>query len=301
MSALRSNHPHPRSPERGALFNESFFRKLSHLQLLVKRRFHGYTGAHTTPRAGMSLEFAEYREYHPGDDFRYVDWNLYGRLDRLFVKVFHREEDVPVYLLIDTSRSMTIGDKLGYAARLAGALAYIGLKETNRVGVFPFARDLARGVSPRAGSSQLHKIFNFLRTLESSGETSLNDALESFAKLPLENGLAVILSDMLDERGYTLGLSRLLYKKFEVVIAQILAEEDLEPPIRGDARISDSETSREFSVGDESARRYRERWQRYEQELEDFCQARRIRRIALSTARPLERALLEDLHGVLFA
>ncbi len=291
MSALKSNL---------ALLDEDFLRKLLHLQLWVKRHFHGYAGAHKTARAGMSLEFAEYREYYPGDDLRYVDWNLYGRLGRLFVKVFHREEDVPIYLLIDTSRSMALGDKLPYAARLAGALAYIGLKELNRVGVFPFARDLARGLAPRTGSSQLHKIFSLLAALDAGGETSLNEALERFAKLPLENGLAIILSDMLDEHGYKLGLSRLLYKRFEVAVVQILAEEDIMPALAGEARLFDSESPRAFSVGRAAARRYQDRLQSYEQELDEFCRARSIRNIMLSTGRPLERVLLEDLRGVLF-
>lgn len=116
--------------------DESFWKRLSALRLFVfvRRRTEGHAGLWTTRRVGMSLEFAEYREYHPGDDFRYVDWNLFGRLDRLFVKVFHREEDVPIYVLLDTSRSMAIGDKLEYAVELAGAIAYLGLKEMNRVG-----------------------------------------------------------------------------------------------------------------------------------------------------------------------
>ncbi|MCS6935995.1 MAG: DUF58 domain-containing protein [Candidatus Bipolaricaulota bacterium] len=288
-------------PQEHALLDEEFLRRLLHLQLLVKRHFHGYAGAHKTARAGMSLEFAEYREYYPGDDLRYVDWNLYGRLDRLFVKVFHREEEIPIYLLIDTSRSMALGEKLSYAARLAAALAYIGLKELNRVGVFPFARDLARGIAPHAGSSQLHKIFRLLTSLQAQGETALNDALERFAKLPLENGLAILLSDMLDEHGYQLGLSHLLYKRFEIVIVQVLAPEDIMPRIASEARLIDSESARAFSVGRDAVHRYRERLAAYEQELDEFCRARRIRRVLVSTERPLERVLLEDLRGVLFS
>lgn len=283
-----------------ALFDEAFLRKLATLKLLVKRHFQGRTGVWTSPRAGMSLEFAEYREYHPGDDFRYVDWNLYGRLNRLFVKVFQREEDVPLHLLLDTSRSMAVGNKLNYATRLAGAVAYLGLKEMNRVGIFPFARDLARGVPPRGGLTHIHKIFSFLSTLKAGGDTALNEALERFSKLPLESGLAIILSDMLDEQGYELGLSNLLYKKFEVVVVQVLAAEDLDPPVRGEVRLHDSEGQQEFSVGAGAAQRYRAHLQYYENALEAFCRERQIRYILLSTVRPLERALFEDLRGVLF-
>lgn len=282
------------------LFDESFFKRLSALHLLVRRRFHGQTGLWTTPRVGMSLEFAEYREYHPGDDFRYVDWNLYGRLDRLFVKVFQREEDVPIYLLIDTSRSMAVGDKLNYAAQLAGAIAYLGLKEMNRVGIFPFARDLSRGVPARAGMAHLHKVFSFLGALEPGGQTSLNETLEQFSRLPLRKGLVVLLSDMLDQHGYEHGLLSLLFKRFEVVLVQILAAADIAPLVRREARLVDSEEHLEFSVGKEAVSRYRENLQEYERSLESFCRERQIRYILLSAAQPLERALFEDLRGVLF-
>jgi uncharacterized protein (DUF58 family) len=282
------------------ILDETLFKKLSALQIAVRRRFQGQTGLWTTPRAGMSLEFAEYREYHPGDDFRYVDWNLYGRLDRLFVKVFQREEDVTIYVLIDTSRSMAVGEKLTYAAQLAGAIAYVGLKEMNRVGVFPFAHDGARGVPPKPGLAHVHHLFSLLKALEPSGQTALNESLERFSKLPLRRGLAVLLSDMLDPQGYEHGLVSLLLKKFEVVVIQILAEEDLQPRLRHEARLRDSEAPQEFSVGARAVARYRDNLQRYEQALEAFCREHQIRYAQLSTARPLERALFEDLRGVLF-
>jgi uncharacterized protein (DUF58 family) len=286
--------PHQHVPD------ESFFKRLSTLHVLVKRRFQGQTGLWTTPRAGMSLEFAEYREYYPGDDFRYVDWNLYGRLDRLFVKVFQREEDVPIYLLIDTSRSMAVGDKLSYATQLAGAIAYLGLKEMNRVGIFPFAHDLAQGVPPRAGMAHLHNVFTFLGALASGGQTSLNETLEQFSRLPLRSGLVVLLSDMLDHQGYEHGLLHLLFKRFDIVLVQILSADDIDPPVRREARLSDSEEHFEFSVGADAASRYRDNLHEYEKSLESFCRERQIRYVLLSTAQPLERALFEDLRGVLF-
>ncbi|MCX8102852.1 MAG: DUF58 domain-containing protein [Candidatus Bipolaricaulota bacterium] len=280
--------------------DEALFKKLSALQLLVRRRFQGQTGLWTTARAGMSLEFAEYREYHPGDDFRYVDWNLYGRLDRLFVKVFQREEDVPIYLLIDTSRSMAVGEKLTYAVQLAGAIAYVGLKEMNRVGVFPFARDVAQGVPPKPGMAHLHHIFDLLGRLEPSGQTALTESLERFSKRPLRQGLAVLLSDMLDPQGYEHGLFSLLWKGLEIVLIHILAREDIHPPVQRATRLCDSEVAREFSVGAGAVARYRENLQRYGRALEAFCREHQIRYAQLSTARSLERALLEDLRGVIF-
>ncbi len=280
--------------------DESFWRRMAALRLSVRRRTEGQAGLWTTRRVGMSLEFAEYREYHPGDDFRYVDWNLFGRLDRLFVKVFHREEDVPIYLLLDTSRSMAVGGKLEYAIELAGAIAYLGLKEMNRVGVFAFARDLSQGVPPRAGLSHMNKVLSFLESLTVTGQTSLNTTLEEFSKLPLRRGLVIVLSDMLDQQGYEQGIFHLLFKRFEVVLIHIVAPSDLDPPVHSDARLTDSEDFREFSVGVGAVARYRANFQRYIQKLETFCREHQVRYRRLATARPLERALFEDLRGVLF-
>lgn len=280
--------------------DESFWKRLSALQLLVRHRAEGQTGPWTTRRVGMSLEFAEYREYYPGDDFRYVDWNLYGRLDRLFVKVFHREENIPVYVLIDTSQSMSVGEKLSYAGELAGALSYIGLKDMNRVGVFAFARALVQGVPARSGLSHLQKILSFLEGLQPNDRTSLSTALEEFSKLPVRRGLVVVLSDMLDPAGYEQGLFHLLIKRHEIALVQILAPEDLEPPIHEAARLVDSEGLGEFSVSAGAVARYRQRLLQYEHGLETFCRTHQIRHKVLSAARPLERALFEDLRGVLF-
>ncbi len=290
-----------RSSLRRRFADESFWKRLSALQLLVQRRAEGQAGPWTTRRVGMSLEFAEYREYYPGDDFRYVDWNLYGRLDRLFVKVFHREENIPVYVLIDTSRSMAVGDKLSYATELAGALSYIALKDMNRVGVFAFARALIQGVPSRSGLAHIQKIMNFLENLESRDQTSMSAALEEFSKLPLRRGLVVLLSDMLDPAGCEQGLLHLLVKRHEIALVQILAADDLNPPVQYEARLVDSEGLAEFSVSAGAVTRYRHKLLQYEHNLETFCRTHQIRYKLLSAARPLERALFEDLRGVLFA
>ncbi len=288
-----------RSDLRRRFADESFWKRLSALHLLVRHRAEGQAGPWTTRRAGMSLEFAEYREYYPGDDFRYVDWNLYGRLDRLFVKVFHREENIPVYIVMDTSRSMAVGEKLRYATELAGALAHVALKDMNRVGAFAFAQRIVSGVPARSGPSHLQKIFSFLEGLEPLAPTSFSTALEELSKLPLRRGLIVLLSDMLDPEGCEPGLLHLLVKRHEIAIVQILAAGDLDPPLRSEARLVDSEIAKEISVSASAVGRYRQRLLRYTQNLEAFCRAHQIRYKLLSAARPLERALLEDLRGVL--
>ncbi len=281
------------------LLDPAFLRKLDRLELLVRGRHRGlFSGRRLTPRAGMSLEFAEYKEYHPGDDLRYVDWNLYGRLDRLFIKVFTREEDVPIYVFLDVSRSMTVGDKLDYARKLAGALSYLALKQLNRVGIFPFASDLERGVPPRGGHRQIFEIFRFLRDLRPSGETSINASLARFARVRQESGLALIVSDMLSEDGFEEGLARLLYHRYEVVVLQILAPEDLDPELGGELRLRDAEAQRELPayVDREALRRYAEALGAYQRRLEAFCRRHDLLHLVISTGTPLETTVFETLR-----
>ena len=138
-----------------ALFDADFMRKLETLHLLARKLFRGQSqNDRTTLRRGMGLEFADHRRYQPGDDFRYVDWNVYSRLDRLFLKVFAAEEDLTIHLLVDTSRSMQVGrpPKIDFARRVAAALGYIGLNSLDRVGVVSFADELGRPRPPQRGA-----------------------------------------------------------------------------------------------------------------------------------------------------
>lgn len=281
------------------LLDPDFLRTLERLELVIHGRFRGnLSGRRMTARAGMSLEFAEYKEYHPGDDLRYVDWNLYGRLGKLFIKVFTREEDVPVYIFLDVSRSMSVGDKATKAAQLAGALAYVGLKELNRVGVFPFASTLSEGVAPRGGYGQIFQIFQFLQSIEPSGETSVDESLTRFTRVRRESGLAIMISDMLSEGGYEDGLARLRYHGYEVILLHLLASEELDPDVSGELRLRDIESEAELPMHvDASARRaYQERVQNFQDELERFCRERGMRYLRLSTDMTLDAMVTDALR-----
>ena len=281
------------------LLDPDFLKTLERLQLVIRGRFRGnLSGRRMTSRAGMSLEFAEYKEYHPGDDLRYVDWNLYGRLGKLFIKVFTREEDVPVYLFLDVSRSMSVGEKTTKAAQLAGALAYMGVKELNRVGVFPFASTLSDGVAPRGGHGQIFQIFRFLQSIEPAGETSIDESLTHFTRVRRESGVAIIISDMLSEGGYEDGLARLRYHGYEVVLLHLLAREELDPDVGGELRLQDIETAAELPMNvDASARRaYQERVQAFQAELERFCRERGMRYLRLSADTPLDEMITDALQ-----
>ncbi|MCR4404501.1 MAG: DUF58 domain-containing protein [Candidatus Acetothermia bacterium] len=281
------------------LLDEQFLKRLERLRLMVKTQPRGRPGGtHHAPRAGMSLEFTDYKEYSPGDDFRYVDWKVYGRLDRLLIKVFTREQDLPIYLLIDKSSSMEIGGKLLYGLRLAAALGYLGLKELDRVGAYPFASRVEGGLPPHSGPRQIFQLFRYLEGVRPGGRTDLDGALEGFAAQRREPGLLVLLSDMLTPQGYERGLSHLLYRRFTVIILQLLASEDLEPRPQGAVRLEDAEEGGrpfELEMDERAIRAYQELLRAYLQSLEQFCLAHKIEYLRLPVTTPLESAIFEML------
>ena len=188
--------PNPKSrnlkPE--TFFDSDFLRRLERLHLIAKRlSWAGAKGEHAVSRKGFSLEFSDYRRYQRGDDLRYIDWNIYRRLDRLLLKVFTAEEEMNIYLLVDTSRSMAEGSpaKLDYAKKVAAALGYIGLKNLDRVGGAAFSSILHKPLTLGRGRKQILSMFNFLAQLSCTGETNLRGAIHSFTKLFPHAGLVI--------------------------------------------------------------------------------------------------------------
>src|SRR5713101_8455256 len=162
------------------LLSTDFLTQLERLTLLSRRSFRGRVkGERRSPRKGISVEFSDYRQYGVGDDLRYVDWNIYARLDRLYLKLFVDEEDLCLHLLLDASASMNFGEpvKLRYGAQLAAALGFVGLVNLERVGVGVLRERMAEGWSPARGRAQVLPLMDFLARLEPSGATSLGDGL----------------------------------------------------------------------------------------------------------------------------
>ncbi len=284
------------------LLDERFLRRLErlHLALKVELRARGRPGGiHRSPKAGMSLEFADYKRYSPGDDFRYVDWKVYGRLDKLLIKVFTREEEIPIYLLLDKSGSMEVGGKFTYGLRLAAALGYIGLKELDRVGAYPFSGEIEGGLPPRCGPQQIFRLFRYLEGLRPGGQTDLNGALEGFVAQRHQAGLAILISDMFAPGGYERGLAHLLYRNFRIVLLQPLASEDLDPPMAGALRLVDAETGKglELELSRRAIGLYQQRLRAYLERLESFCLANKIDYLRLPVTTPLERVIFELLSA----
>lgn len=283
------------------LFDAEFMRKLETLRFLARKVFRGQShGDRTTLRRGMSLEFSDYRRYHAGDDFRYVDWNVYSRLDQLFLKVFTAEEDLTIHLLVDTSESMRVGDppKLDYAKRVAAALSYIGLSSLDRVGVVSFADELGVPQPPQRGRQQIFTMFRYFDTLQSHGGTNLDRVLRTYATHSRKSGLAIVISDLFDPEGYARGLEALAYNHFDVLLVQLVAEAELQPQLDGALRLHDIETGQQqrLTVNRRLLELYRQKLAEYFAEIELFCMQRNIEYLRASTTVPFEDLVLQYLR-----
>ncbi len=287
---------------RASFFTPEFLAQLERLSLLSRRTFRGSVkGERRSPRRGHSVEFADYRAYGHGDDLRYVDWNIYGRLDRLHVKLFVDEEDLCLHLLVDASASMGFGapSKLDYAVRLAAALGFVGLVNHERVGLGLLRERVAEGWPPTWGRAQILPLMNFLAEVRSDGGTSLDDGLGNYAKRARESGLVVVISDLLDPRGYERGVRALLERRFDVHLVHLLDPEEMNPTLGGDLRLIDSETGerRDLTVDAEALRGYRERLRQFLERVETFCRAHEIGYHRVVTDTPVEAFVVAQLRG----
>lgn len=284
------------------IFDSEFLKKLEYLYLVSRKIFRGQTRSERKTRSvGASVEFADYRNYIAGDDLRYIDWNLYGRINRLFVKLFEEEEDLHIYLLVDISRSMSgAGEsKLDYAKRVAAALAYIGLANLDRVDVFYFSGQIDDQMGMTRGKGQIRKVFRFLeQEREGSRETDFRTAMRNFVHQNKRRGLAVVLSDFFDPAGYEEGIRFLQYHKFEVYLLQVLDRSEAEPAFTGDFRLTDVESGRgrEVTVNEQLLMRYRKQFQLFCDRLSEFAAARQIGCIRAFTETPFDELVLKILR-----
>jgi uncharacterized protein (DUF58 family) len=300
-----------------ALLTPELLRRLEQFQLLAARRAKSSAkGERRSKARGQSVEFADHRNYSHGDDFRYLDWNLYGRLDRLFVKLYEEERELPVRIFLDASESMTFGQpsKFDFARQIAAAIGYVALCGFDRVSVIPFpnaergARNAeqtepARSASANAlrsvrGKKSSMQFFQNLGALTAGGSADLNQSLRRGALETRQAGVAVVLSDFLDPAGYEPGLAALIGRGFQVNAVQILAPQELTPTTYGDLRLVDSETGgwQEVTYGKFRLKAYQQTVQNYIQRLREFCQPRGILFFSVSSDTSLEKLLLKQLR-----
>ncbi len=283
-----------------------FLEQLERLSLVCRRPVRGWAaGDRTSRQPGRSVEFCDYRHYGTGDDLRYVDWNVFARTDRLYLKLFADDEDLCLHLLVDASGSMDWGtpSKLRWAARLAAALGFVALARLERVAVSVLRDALAESSGLLRGRGAVGLLFELLGGLDGVGSTNLNAALASHAARAQGAGLAVVVSDLLDPGGYEQGLKSLLERRFEVHLIHVLSPEELEPALVGDLRLVDHETgeSRPLSIDAAALRVYRERLQSFLDGAEAFCRKHAIQYQRAASDVPVETFALAALRGRLLA
>lgn len=294
-----------------ALLTPDLVRRLEQLQLLAARRSRNSARGERRSRArGQSVEFADHRSYVAGDDFRYIDWNLFGRLERLFLKLYEEERELPVRIFLDASESMTFGEprKFDFARQVAAAMGYIALCGFDRVSVVPFPesveqerntqqaiRAALRSVRGKRSASQF---FKNLALLEPGGGASLNEALRRGAIESRQTGVAMVLSDLLDPEGYEAGLNTLIGRGFQVNLIHILAPEELAPTTFGDLRLVDAESgdSREITFGKYRLKGYQKTVQNFCGRLREYCQKRGIHYFLARSDMDLGDLILKQLR-----
>jgi len=261
-----------------ALFDSDFLKKLEYLSLISKRVFRGSLMAQRrTVQLGSGIEFADHREYTPGDDFRYLDWNLYARHDELLLKRFQEEEDLHVYFLIDCSRSMAFGDppKFDFARQVTAALAYIALADLDRISVTAFADDIIADFPLTRGKGRILSLLKFLEGLSPSGQdTNLERVATGFIHRDQRRGLAIIVSDLYDPNGFDRGLDLLRHRRYETRVLQVFDRYEREPPdMLGDVEMWDVEsgTARKVTVTERNLRQYRQLFEEFQEKVEGYC------------------------------
>ena len=280
-----------------APFDEEFMRKLEYLAIVSKRFAGQFKAERRARKLGSGLEFADYRGYVPGDDFRYLDWKTYLRLDKLLLRLYEEEEDLPIYIFIDSSRSMNYGSprKIDYARKIAAALCYIGLANLDRVTVVGYADGIQQQLSPQRGKNQIFRVFQFLSELQTVGETNAKEAFKVFCTGKRRRGLAVVISDFFDPNGFESGLNMLRYYRHDVFALQVIGHEDVNPAVRGELQLVDSEsnTSREITITSELLEAYKKELAHFCEEIQHYCVKYQLGYVRTVTDFPFEELILK--------
>lgn len=286
------------------LFNETTLRKLNQLTLVASRvRAGAIKGERRSSRRGSSIEFADYRDYTPGDDLRRLDWNIYARLEKPFIKLLEEEEDLAVHILLDGSLSMNWGSdeehKFNYARRLAAGLGAVALSSGDllTIGYLQDAQVVSE-FGPTRGGAGMPRLFRFLEGLTPQGQTDLNKSIQQYSIKPRRPGLVILISDLLTTTGFESGMRSLLGRGSEAALIHVLSPDELEPPLAGDLQLVDMETNTTQDVSlDASLRReYRARVQSWIQSTQADCRKQNIRYLNLTTDMPWDQALLLEMR-----
>jgi uncharacterized protein (DUF58 family) len=291
---------------RSALFDEAFLRRLEHLDLVTRRPVAGHLrGAHRSRRTGTGMVFADYRPYSEGDDTRNLDWGIYLRLDRLILRLFEEEADLPVYLLLDTSASMNYGAprKFDFARQIVAALGYLALRNYDRVSAVAWADGVAKELASRRGRTQVWPLFSFLEGLEPASGTDLLASLRGTFGASRTRGLVILVSDFLDEGAFTEATRWLRQFRHEVVAFHVLSPQEFEPDLPDQVELVDEETGQPLVLDGTLplVEAYKQELARHCASIEDACRREGWSYLMARTDTPFEELMLMSLRraGVL--
>lgn len=276
------------------LLSPQLLAQLERLELVSRKIFRGrMKGERRSRRKGQSVEFADFRNYVPGDDLRFIDWNLYARMDRLFLKLFLEEEDLHVYVLIDASTSMDFGEptKLQYAKQLAAAIGYIGLSRADRVKIESLGTSHRNPGPALRGRASVWRMVEHLNSIEPGENIPLAEGIKNFCLRNQSKGVLILITDLMDKEGYEKALRLLVAQQMDVYLLHVLSPEELNPDIKGDLRLVDSEDSdvAEVTVSRPLLDRYKRTLAAFVEGAKDYCTRRGMSYLMTSTETPVDK------------
>jgi hypothetical protein len=308
MTAAASQ-PIPSSASRenksGLLLDPQFMARLDQLDVMSRKLLAGkMKGERRSKRRGQSVEFADYRNYVIGDDLRFIDWNIYGRLDRLFLKLFLEEEDLSLYILIDVSKSCDYGDphKATYIKKVAAALGYIGLVNYNRVSISAMADGIVAETGALRGRRRVSQMIDFVSKLQPAGGSHFAESCKRFALAHRQKGVCVVISDFFDKGagggGYENGLRYVAGGKYDLFCVQTLSPQEIDPDLQGDLKLRDMEDDdfAEVSITQPLLKQYKANLNAYCLAVKDYVTRRGGTYLFTSTAVPFDTLVLNYLR-----
>ncbi len=267
--------------------------QLERLELVTRKVFRGrMKGERRSRRKGQSVEFADFRQYVPGDDLRSLDWNLYARLDKLIIKLFLEEEDLHFFTLIDASLSMDFGSptKLQYAKQLAAALGFVGLIRTDRVRIETLGQDPHQQGPVLRGRRSVWRMLDYLDGIQAGESTSLAQGVKNFCIRNTGKGIVVLISDLMDKNGYEAALRYLVSRQMDVYVIHVLSQEELDPDVKGDLKLVDCEDQdiAEITVSAPLLAKYKSTLNAFVSGAQEFCNRRGMNYLLANNQTPVK-------------
>ena len=274
--------------------------RLGNLELVARLVVEGFvTGLHKSPYQGFSVEFSEHRQYMPGDEIRHIDWKVFGKSDRYYVKKFEEETNLRAYLVLDASQSMTYQfdgsgiSKLQYGCYLAASLTYLMLKQRDSVGLATFDQQIRDYIPPRGTPTHLQAIISILESITAGAETDVATVLHDLAKRIVRRGLVIVISDLLDQPTKVLSaLKHFRHRKHEVIVFHLLDSAEKTFPFQGAISFQDLETGQRLVTQADSLKSsYLEQLNRFIRDYQRGCGANMIDYVQINTDTPFDYAL----------